>query len=183
LWQTTGGALSGPEEGLLHKLEDENLEVRSYGGVTIGREKFIVAKQSVRGDWESQQASSHLKAEFVQRFTDNGVPRKMRATRYGILTRVLEVVSDGTILLDVRWYKMTAAKEHKSTKNVYLKLHGTLQDEKQPRLVEACSISNQVVFSTFPFVGFHGFARRKAVVFDREFLSGTPLFTVLPPGV
>ena len=180
--------MSDAEEVLLEKLEDDLLKVRSYSGVTIGREKFTVAKQKYgrRGEWVSQQGSSHLKADFVQTFRRGNEYGTMQTTRYGILTNVLLVESDSTVLLDVRWYKEGAAEVNDRTKNVYLRLEDTLEAESEPRLIEACSISNQVVFAELPSApGLTRDAqlkRRKAVILDREFLFMTPLSTVLSPG-
>lgn len=170
--------MSPAETELLEILGDNNLEVRSYDGVTIGRDKFTVASKGARGGWVSQQGSSHLKADFVRSFLSGKKTVKERRTRYGLLTNVLEVGANKTVLLDVIWYKFEAAYENRATKNIYLRRHGALGAVSEPRLVEACSISNLVVITPLRRhdPGFDAFLQRKSVIFDRDYIYGIPLF-------
>lgn len=176
--------LSEEEKVFLLMVENDDLKVRSYNGVTIGKEHFAVAHKGLDGVWHPQQGSSHLKAVFSQKFCKKNSPQTVytRTTvRYGVLMDVLKVGCDGKVLLDVKWYKQEAGLVNTPTQNVHLKLIFGFDDPSTPRLVEASRIANLVVIQPLPYgVILPGTGRtsRRAVVFDRQFTFGTKLISI-----
>ena len=174
LWVPMDKPLDIHQERVLDLLQAHSLPVKSYASAFIGREHFHTAHfDDITGKYSSPMGTSHLKVDFqvmLEISAANPVPQPAVHGRYGILTDILELQGDMSVLLDVTWFKVEATFVDPLTKNVHVLTDYVFDPTSEP-IVEACSITNQVVIVDLPLRPLDLAYRTQLAVLDREFVG------------
>ena len=173
-WLPGDARLDAEQERVLTLLQEDTIPVKSYASVFIGRACFHTAERDdTTGNYISTMGTSHLKVDFeimLRGLTADPEPQLSLQSRYGILTDILEMQGDHCVLLNVTWFKHEATFVHPLTKNVKVFKDYAFDPTSEP-MVEACSITNQVVIVDLGPRPLDLEYRPQFTVLDREFVG------------